>query len=533
LPLPPQKVHNAAMSPHSDAQNALREVILLHRAGDIAEAAARYRALLPDMPSDARLQFLLGTAELQLGHHAECVARMEQALALQPDNNEALCNLGVGLRELGRYAEALAALERAVVLKPDKAILHLNSASVLHALKRPDDALAAIDRAIELAPANPEAFNNRGAILRDMLRLEEALAAYNAALGIRPDYIEALSNRGNVLKLLGRFGEAMASFDRALALRPDYVSALWNKGLLELLLGHYAAGWDLYEWRWRRESMKTDIRDYHCPQWTGAEPLAGKRLLVHAEQGYGDVIQFCRYAPLALDLGARVIVEAKSDVLPLLKTLKGRYEFIAKGDPLPECDLHCPMMSLPRAFGTRLETVPADSPYLFADPDKQAAWREKLGERTAPRIGLVWSGRPFLPGVPYRSIPLHRFAPLLRLQFDFHALQKTVNPEDTARLPEFPNLHVHCEDIRDFSDTAALAAEMDVVISIDTSAVHVAGSLGLPVWVLLVQVPEWRWLMDRSDSPWYPTARLFRQPAKDDWDSVMATVRRELKLKFQ
>ena len=541
-----------------DPNAALQKAQALQQSGNVMQAAAIYRQLLRQYPSEPRVLYLLGTAELQLGNAEQSVSLLGKSLKISPNQPRALCNLGIGLHNLGRLDEALASYDRAISLNPGYAMAYNNRGNTLLNLDRQKEALASFDQAIALEPNYAEAYNNRGNILREFMRLDEALASFDRAIALNSNYAVAHCNRGSTLADLGlpddalvsfdraialdrdyagahchrggvlldlkRLDEALASCDRAIALDPGLVDAYFRKSLVRLLTGDFAEGLELYEWRWKTAAHKRNARNFSQPLWTGDQPLAGKTLLVHAEQGLGDFVQFCRYAPMALSLGAKVVIEVPKRLLPLLLTLKGDFIFVEKGRPLPDFDLHCPVMSLPLAFKTRLETIPAEVPYLFADPDKRQEWRRRLGDKTRPRIGLVWSGNPQHKSDRSRSIALKRFAPLLQLPFEFHSLQIEIQPEDAAALPEFPQLRTHRDDQNDFSDAAALIAAMDLVITVDTAVAHIAGALGKPVWILLPWVPDWRWLLERSDSPWYPTATLFRQPAMDDWSSVIAEV---------
>lgn len=511
---------------NNDPHTALRHAVEMHRNGRIAQAETLYRQLVPLLPAHPDLPFLIGTACLQQGRCAEAIEWLQQAIERKPDRVEAMCNLGVALKELGRLDESLAVLDRGIATIPQNASLHLNRGSVLNALHRHAEALESLDQAVALNPNNPESHNNRGAQLRDMRRYDEALAAYDRALALRADFVEAHNNRGNVLKSLGRTDEAMASFDRALALRPGHVSAQWNKSLVALLTGDFATGWPLYERRWQRMALRHHVRSFAQPRWNG-EALDGKTILIYHEQGLGDCVQFVRYAPLLWARGARVVIDAQKPLVPLLQTLPGECDIIAAGDPLPDFDFHIPIMSLPLAFATTLETIPAETPYLFSDPARRKAWRKILGKKKRPRIGLVWAGKSTYQQDDLRSLALAQVAPLFEAPFDFHALHKDIPEDDTALFESGP-LADHRAGLHDFADTAALIDELDLVISVDTSVAHVAGSLGKPVWVLLPFMPDWRWLLGRTDSPWYPSARLFRQPSPGDWASVIASVAREL-----
>jgi hypothetical protein len=419
-----------------------------------------------------------------------------------------------------RTAEALADFDRVVSLNPQHADAHNNRGCALEDVGRLGEALADFERAIALEPGRAESHYNRGCVLTKLDRYEDALAAYDRAIALRPEYADAICNRGCALKYLGRYEEALTSFSRAIALDPDQADAHMNLATLSLLLGDYERGWREYEWRWI--ATRTPKRDFSRPLWDGSQSLVGKTLLVHTEQGFGDMIFSCRYIPMAAALGAEVVVEAPKRMLPLLETLKGKYAFVATGEPLPPFDLHCPIMSLPRAFATRPDSIPAEVSYLTADAEKRSAILRRFPQ--GPRIGLVWSGNREHIGDADRSITLSRLEPLLALPFAFHALQIEFRPEDTAALAAFPRLEQHCHDQNDFADAAALVDAMDLVVSVDTAIAHVAGALGKPVWILLPSLPDWRWRQGRRDCPWYPTATLFRQPARGDWDSVVAEV---------
>jgi tetratricopeptide (TPR) repeat protein len=544
--------------------NALQQAMKLQQSGEVARAAVIYRQLLRGAPSHPQLLYLLGTAELQQGNTEEGVQLLAKSVKLSPNQPRAHCNLGVGLHTLGREKEALAAYDRAVALNPGYAVAHNNRGITLQALGRQNEALACFERALALEPRYAEAHNNRGGIERERNQLEAALASFEQAIALNPNYAVAHCNRGTTLNELRRPDEALASLDRAialdrgisrahcarasalfnlkrldearasnergLALEPGLAEAHWNGALLKLVAGDLAEGWELHEWRmkldeWRSKSpwAAEPAAKPEQPLWTGEQPIAGRTLLVHYEQGLGDFVQFCRYVPMVRALGAQVIVEAKKRLLPLLTTLEGDYVFIERGSAFPDFDFYCPVMSLPRAFKTTLETIPAKVPYLFADRGKQIQVEARLGAKTMPRIGLVWSGNPGQKADPFRSIPLRLLAPLFDLPFAFHSLQKEIRPGDEAIMEAF-RIVPHQDEQNDFSDAAALIACMDLVVTVDTAVAHVAGAMGKPVWILLAWMADWRWLLDRADSPWYPTARLFRQHTAGDWAGVIDDV---------
>jgi tetratricopeptide (TPR) repeat protein len=357
-----------------------------------------------------------------------------------------------------------------------------------------------------------------------MKRFEESLASYDQAIALSPKSAEAYLNRGTALAELKRFEEAVASYQRAGDLLPEYGDAHFNVALCKLRLGEFDIGWQTYEWRWQSDQLRHTKRSFTQPQWAGEEEIAGRTILLHAEQGFGDAIQFCRYIPLVVERGARVILEVQEPLRELMTSLVGTTQVISVGSALPDFDLHCPLLSLPLAFGTRVETIPSVVPYLRASSQGVADWGARLGSKRRPKVGLAWSGRPAHVNDRNRSIRLAALLSLLDIHATFVSLQKHVQPED-ARTLETRNDLLHFGDaLTDFSTTAALIANLDLVIAVDTGIVHLAGALAKSVWVLLPFLPDWRWLLDRDDSPWYPTARLFRQEETRTWDNVIARV---------
>jgi len=351
---------------------------------------------------------------------------------------------------------------------------------------------------------------------------------------LRPDYAEALANRGVTLHEMLRLSDALASYERALELRPDYTDVQYCEGLCRLLAGDLACGWAKHEWRWSTEAFRNSRRDFPQKLWLGADDIAGKTILLHAEQGLGDTLQFCRYVPLVAARAGRVILELQK---PLHTLMSGSFggvqdiaQVIARGDPLPDFDVHCPLLSLPLAFATRLDTIPSQSPYLAVPPDAATRWRDRLGQHDRLRIGLAWADNPrkALPNAnridQQRSITFDRLAPLLAVAgCDFLSLQKGDDAVAQLRGSAARDRVIDwTDDLHDFSDTAALMDNLDLVISVDTSVVHLAGALGKPFWLLNRYNTCWRWLLDRDDTPWYPAGRQFRQDVSRDWDGVIA-----------
>ncbi|QCO03910.1 tetratricopeptide repeat protein [Azospirillum argentinense] len=456
-----------------------------HMAGRLAEATQDYRVVLDVEPAQPDALHLLGVAEAQRGAHAAAAALITRSLRLRPDAAAPWANLGGALRVLGDAERADAALTRALALDPALADALTNLGSVRHTLADYPAALAWLERAERLRPGHPDTALNRGVVLRDARR----------------------------------FAESDACLDALLAARPDHADAHLARAVSRLVRGDLRAGWDEFEWRPRR---------LPAPPWTG-EPLEGRRILLHAEQGFGDTIQFARYAPLVARAGGRVILDVHPLQFRLLRSLGPEIQVLVRGPAPAPHDLHCPLMSLPRAFGTDLASIAAPPAYLFAEADEVARWGRRIAEvDTAagfgPRVGLVWAGNPNHRNDRNRSIPVERLAPLLDTPgLRLFSLQtgdaKAVRP---AALPDLT------AGIRDFADSAAILANLDLVIAVDTATIHLAGALGIPAWLLLPYAPDWRWLLDRADSPWYPSLRLFRQPRPGDWDSVLRAVATEL-----
>ena len=347
--------------------------------------------------------------------------------------------------------------------------------------------------------------------------------------------INALINRGNTLKDLKQYQEAIVSFERALALQPNIPSAHWNKALTHILLGEYELGWKEYEWGWQC-GERGKARQYSQPTWLGNEPIAGKTLLIHPEQGLGDLIQFCRYVPMLEKLGATVILEAPASLVDLMKSLSPTLMIIKVGDLLPSFDFVCPVMSLPLAFKTTVETIPANIPYLSVSDNKKHYWQAKLGKKTTPRIVIVWSGSMTnkIDNNPCarRNIPLERLKPLFELPFEFHVLQKEIRPEDATTLATLTHLNFYQDKLEDFADTAAIIQEMDLVISVCTSVAHLAGALGHKTWVLLPYSADYRWMLNASDSAWYLNTALIRQEKIGDWANLVTRVINKIKIMY-
>jgi len=466
----------------------------------------------------------------------EALASYARALAADPGCVEALVNRGLLLLELNRPDEALASLDLAIAGLPRHANAHLHRGKTLIHLKRPEAALVSLDRALAIKPDYAEAHSARGSALRLLNQFDSALASHERALVLKPDYAEALLNRGNVLVDLRRPGEAVASYDRSIAAQPDLAAAHFCRAIAWLQEGNYEQGWAEYEWRWRSPHTAPWLaapRQLAQPLWLGEEPLAGKSILLHAEQGIGDTIQFCRYVKPLTDLGARVILEVPAPLVPLLTTLDGVAQLITSGTRVPDdVDFHCPLMSLPLALRTRPDTVPASNRYLHSEPSRLDEWRRRLAGVAKPRIGLAWSGNPRNPNDHNRSIPLAQLISALPAHLSYVSLHKDDWRPDLRVGNLHPRVLQMADPHSDLVDAAALCDSVDLVISVDTSLAHLSAALGRKTWIILPFNADWRWLLDRGDSPWYPTARLYRQSRPGDWNGTLQRVCDDLLLTF-
>ncbi len=434
---------------------------------------------------------------------------------------------GESLAVLECWSEAVEAYDLAIAARNDYPEAWNRRGVALHELGEADDALASLDEATRLRPNFAEAHDNRGLALHRLNRDAEAIAAADMALALDPSYRQAHTTRGHALRSLGRIAEALEDYNRAVAWSPTNGATLFNRGSCLLLAGDFERGWPDYECRWRSSQLDQMGLIVQQPLWRGETSIAGKTILLHAEQGIGDTIQFCRYASLVADMGARVLLGVPPPLHGLMSTLRGISGIVSKVDIVPAFDLQCPLLSLPLAFGTRLDSIPARVPYLAVPDEHRRKWRLKLGARHDVRIGVAWAGNPAHRSDHNRSLTLEAALGLASEGVELVCLQRDMPPRDVPALAMFPEVRYFGSDLVDFLDTAALIAEMDLVISVDTSVLHLAGAIGVPVWGLLPLACDWRWLTDRSDSPWYPTMRLFRQSVQGQWESVIETIREQ------
>lgn len=498
----------------------------LFERGQLAEAEELFAGLrgvtVDDFQVNSRLGILLATR----GDYARAIPVLTDAVALHPGEPLVLNVLSVCAFETGDHETALAHAEAAVALAPQFREAHNSRGNALTRLGRDEAALDAFRVAQALAPDDPVPLINLANALRNLGRADEALAALDRALRLAPDLAAAHVNRGNLLQDLGRHAEAIEAYDHAVALDPNSVDANWNRALCRLLTGDYEAGWREHEWRWRRNSLENRPRGLAAPLWLGQQPLAGRSILLHGEQGLGDCIQFARYIPQVVAMGGRVVVEAYATLVDLFRSLDG-VEVVAASAPLPATDFQCPLMSLPLALGERGPPAEMEA-YLHAPADRLALWSARMPADGRLKVGLVPSGSATHGNDRRRSLPFATLSAFLPAGPAYHLLQKEIAPRDVEPLAARPDVAIWKDDLSDISDTAALVQQMDVVVSVDTSVAHLAGALGRPTWVLLPYDPDWRWGLNSETTPWYPSARLYRQTARDDWSGVLSRLRADL-----
>ena len=539
------------------------EALALHRQGRLREAERLYARVLKATPDNFDALHLLGLIKAQNSQMGEAYRLMSAALKLKPDAPDALVNLANVLHALKRDGEALGVLDKALALRPgdpdalhyrgntllalarpaealacfDTVLTHeprhiealLNRGVALATLQRPQEALAAFGAALAVAPKHGGAHYNRGNALAALGRNEEALAAFDRSLSLAPDHAAAWNNRGRALQALNRCAEAVESYDRALALQKDYADAHFNRALALLTLGDLPRGFADYEWRWKRSGMTDTRRNYRGRLWLGEYPIAGKTILLGAEQGLGDTIQFARYVPLLARAGAKVVLEVQAELKALLSQLDGVASCHARGEALPPYDIYCPLGSLPLALKTETATIPSDIPYLRADERRIGKWRPQIEALPGKRVALAWAGHARHANDRNRSMALEALTPLFALEgISFVSIQRELRDGEDQALSRFQRVTHIGGGLDDMADTAAVIALADLTLAVDTSVAHLAGALGRALSLMLPFAPDWRWTLGGERCPWYPQARLYRQPAPGDWASVVAALRDDL-----
>jgi tetratricopeptide (TPR) repeat protein len=504
----------------------LRRAVRARETGAMAKAERLYTAALQSHPENFDALHGLGLLHYQRGQIDTAVVLFQTALKYDGERSEGFSSLGLMFHLLRRFGDALTSYDAGLSLAPgDTELLNRRGVALLE-LRRPQEAIVDFERVLAADPANLDALGNYGNVLLKLNRPQEALAAYDLALARLPENPQLLTNRAVALRRLDRPQEAVMSASRALVARPDFAQARFVESVARLTLGDFHAGWHGYESRWSVGLLATQRRGFTAPLWLGQKTpklsLEGKTILLHAEQGFGDSIQFVRYARLVAKCGAKkIIVEVQRELARLFSTIPFVDAVIPRGELLPEFDCHCPLLSLPLAFATELATIPADTSYLAADDEEAARWRARL-PTSHPLVGVAWSGDRSHDNDLNRSLALETLLPLFDLPgVTFVSLQHVVREEDASVLRSRPNIVRIGEEFSDFADTAAAIAGMDVVISADTAVAHLAGAMGKPLFLLLPFAADFRWLRERQDSPWYPTAHLYRQPAFGDWKSAI------------
>lgn len=537
----------------------LQDAVALHQQGHLRDADKLYSRVLKAAPDNFDALHLLGLVKAQSGQMGEAYRLMSAALKINPDVPDVLVNLANVLHGLNRNDEALGCLDKALALRPGDSDALLYRGNALNVLNRPGEALSCFDAVLARrpghrdallnrgvaratlgqyenaiadfdailarAPKDTEALYNRGTALNELGRYVEALPALDQAVAASPQHLRAWSNRGRALQALNRHEEAVASFDKALAIDKNYGDAHFNAALSLLTLGNLHRGFTEYEWRWKRTGMTDARRGYRGRLWLGEFPLDRRTILLLAEQGLGDTIQFVRYAPLLAQMGANVVLEVQPELKTLLSAVEGVTSCHARGETLPAFDVYCPLGSLPLALKSEHSSIPAAIPYLHADNARIAKWRPTLEALPGKRVALAWAGHVRHANDRNRSIDLNLLDPLFACGgVSFVSIQREPRQGDVAKLAKAGITDLGPRLV-DMADTAAILALADLTISVDTSVVHLAGAMGRETWVMLPFSPDWRWTLLNERSPWYPQLRLFRQRASGDWPNVIAEVR--------
>ena len=510
----------------TEIYGALRDGLALHKQGHLTQAMVFYKKALCVDSNDSRALFLMGVIAYDQGEYELSIELINDSLKVNPVNFEGYLYLSNSQLKFGQVAEALGSCERAIQINSTSAQAHFIRGNLLFGLNRFDEALFSLTTAIGLKTDYAEAYLSHGSTLKQLGHFQKAYESFEKAILYRENYAQAYYNRGVVLQELNLLEAAIESYDEAIRINPDYAEACLNKSIALLTLGKYQQAWPLYEMRWHKEKRKLPASADLRAHWSGKETLAGKSVLLYAEQGLGDTIQFYRYVEGVRQLGANVILQVPKPLVPLFEGLQGEVAVIEEGAPVPPYDFHCALMSLPGVFGTELTTIPNAKGYLTAAPDKSNHWITRLGEKNGLRVGLVWSGAIGTPRDRERSLSLRQLLLYLPKDLEYFCLQKEVRDADRVEFCSH-SVNFFGEEIHDFADTAALCDLMDLVISVDTSVAHLAGAMGKPTWVLLPFLGDWRWLREREDSLWYASMRLFRQGVDRQWPPVLERMTQE------
>jgi tetratricopeptide (TPR) repeat protein len=505
----------------------IRAAFNYYQSGNFQQAENIYREILTNQPNNVHALYFLGIISFQRGNYDLSIEYFKKVIYIDPRNGGTYVNLGDALREKKQIDEAIISYQKAIQLNPTLEDAYNNLGVCFKEKGLLDEALIYYQKALQLNPKFSSAYNNLGVVYNEKQQYDKAISCYQKAFQINPNSAETYNNLGCVLQDRGDFDSARVYFKKALQLNPNNADAHLNLSFVLLLSGNFMQGWKEFSWRLERKDFSR--HDFSQPLWDGAN-IDRLTILLHTEQGLGDTIQFIRYSPLIAQKGAKVIVACQREVGSLLRSVEGIEQVIEREKDLPEFDVYCPLLSLPLIFNTTLESIPAKVPYIKVDSLLVQKWRNKVQyDDSKLKIGLVWAGKPEHKDDRNRSCLLDNFSPLAELSdIAFYSLQKGAASEQAKNPPKGMKFIDYTEEISDFSDTAALIQNLDLIVSVDTSVVHLAGALGKPVWTLIPFSPDWRWMLNREDSPWYPTMRLFRQPSPGDWESVITKVKDEL-----
>lgn len=511
-----------------EIQELYTQATELHRQNRLNEAKALYEKILRMDPNQVDTLYTFGVLYMNQNQNHQAIVFFKKAISIKP-HAAYYNNLGIVLSNEGDNNEAIKTFKKAIELDPNYANAYHNLALVFQKEEKLEQASEMLHKTIAINPHYARAYNTLAIILNKQNKFDEAIKMYEKAISIHPSYADAYYNLGIVFKDLNKLNDAMVMFDKSISIDSNRIDAYWNKSLLLLMLSRLEEGFELYEYRWKLKNNLSLKRNFIQPLWLGEVSLLGKTILVHSEQGFGDTIQFCRYIKKLEALGCKIIFELEQSLVSLLSQIKGVSRFISKGEELPFFDYHCPLLSLPFAFKTSLETIPSFSSYLKADNKKVEVWENRLGFKAKPRVAIVWSSASAFKSDSKRSIKLEQFIQCLpENQYELICLQKVLKDEDKDFFREYGRISFYGDQLNDFSDTAALLSCTDLIISVDTSVAHLGGALGIPTWILLPFSSDWRWLQDRTDSPWYPSVKLFRQKEIANWDEVLQRVRNEI-----
>jgi tetratricopeptide (TPR) repeat protein len=520
------------VSPQS--QSEFNKGVKCYESGDLTGSVAHCENAIKLSPNHTDALHLLGVIMGQVKQYVQALSFFTRSLEINPHNPTCFNNRANVFQEMKQPELAIDDFDQAIALDPTYADAYYNKGITLDAINRTEEAIEQYTIALKHKPAFPEAMNNRGIALQKLHRMEETLANYDQAIALKPNLVEAFhNNKGLVLQNLMRVHEALAEYDKALAIVPNLEDARFNRSLCLLLVGDYKQAWHEHEWRWKRST-------YPRPNlpgipWLGKEDIKGRAILIHGEQGLGDMLQFCRYVSMVKAMGATVILAVEKALGRLLQNLEGVDVLITNGDPFPPFDYYISILSLPLALGTdSIDKIP-NEPYLKVDPAQVAYWEKKLGPKKKKRVGIVWSGgfRPDQPEVwavnERRNIALEKLAPLFDVDVEFYSLQKGEPAETELASSQYKDKLInYTKDFTDFADTAAFIECLDLVICVDTSTCHVAAAMGKKVWMMNRFDTCWRWFIDRTDSPWYPSITLYRQPKLGDWETVVNNIKKDL-----